>query len=80
MVEAVIPILVLNFRILILVIQAFLLSFRLLIKLSLPTLKVNLVGLFVRFVERVVIQLLIVTVTWILHIKGGMHLLSLLLW
>ena len=80
MVEAVIPILVLNFRTSTQAIQAFLPSFRLLIKLSLSTIKVNLVGQSVKFVERVVIQLLIVTIEWILFIKEGMHLLSLLPW
>ena len=65
--------LVLNSRVLILAIKVFHLHFN----LSLLKIKVNLVGLFVRYVERMVIQLLIVTIAWTLHIKEGMLLLNL---
>ena len=62
-----------QFRTLILVIKVS----HLLFNLSLLKIKVNLVGLFVRYVERMVIQLLIVTIAWTLHIKEGMLLLNL---
>ena len=76
LVEEITPILVdmvLNSRALILAIKVF----HLLFNLSLLKIKVNLVGLFVRYVERMVIQLLIVTIAWTLHIKEGMLLLNL---
>ena len=63
-------------------IQGFPLSFRLLIKLSnhLTRIQVNQTGLSVRSVARMFTQLLIVTIEWISHIKGGIHLQNLLLW
>ena len=55
-------------------IQASLLSFKILIKLSnLTRIQVNQAGLHVRFVAKVAIQPLIVTIEWISHIKGGIH-------
>ena len=72
--------LALSSKVLILVIKVFHLNFSLLINLSLLKIKVNPVGLLARYVERMVIQLLIVTIAWILHIKEGMPLLNLLQW
>ena len=78
MVVVVIPILI-SFRI---SIQSFPLSFRPIIKLSnhLTRIQVNQAGLSVRSVARMFTQLLIVTIEWISHIKGGIHLQNLLLW
>ena len=74
----VIPILI-NFRI---SIQDHHLILRPIINLSshLTRIQVNQAGLSVKFVARMVTQLLIVTIEWISHIKGGIHLQNLLLW
>ena len=78
MVVVVTPILI-SFRI---SIQGFLLNVKPIIKLSnhLIRIQVNQAGLSVRSVARMVTHLLIVTIEWISHIKGGIHLQNLLLW
>ena len=78
MVVVVTPILI-SFKI---SIQGFLLNVKPIIKLSnhLIRIQVNQAGLSVRSVARMVTQLLIVTIEWISHIKGGIHLQNLLLW
>ena len=85
MVVVVIPILI-SFRISIQAIstkaiQDSLLSFKTLIKLSNPTRTQDYqAGPHVKSVAKVAIQPLIVTIEWISHIKGGIHLQNLLPW